>query len=393
MRLSKRDIRLDGLRGLLLVIMAGVHVPTPLSHWLQEPFGFTSAAEGFLFLGGLLAGRVYGAVYSDSGWAAMARRVWNRAKTVYLVHLMVASIALVIAWGFAASLPPLAEHFHDSLAHPLDRLVLTALLLHQPPLFDILPLYVVFLCLTPWLFGTARRHGWTKILAVSALVWAFAQVESRFIGDFGRPFDLRLGSFNLLAWQFLWVGGLALGESLLRGPVLRRGQHRGLVAAAGVIVVAGFVCRHGLWPQAWFPPELYLWMDKWTLGPLRLLNFSSWVVVLLWWNPQVPSKLMAPLALLGRNSLSVFAFHLPLVIAATTAVELFTISYARQVLIGVCVIAALFPWAAWQDYNRRRAVRSAPAAPAPVPAETLQPVTEELAGLLTGRLETPEPQN
>jgi hypothetical protein len=47
---NSRDVRLDAIRGLLLLIMAGVHVPTPVSHFLQEPLGFMSEAEGFIFL-------------------------------------------------------------------------------------------------------------------------------------------------------------------------------------------------------------------------------------------------------------------------------------------------------------------------------------------------------
>lgn len=389
MRLKQRDIRLDGLRGLLLVIMAGVHVPTPISHWLQEPFGFTSAAEGFLFLGGVMAGRVYGAVYGESGWSAMAGRVWSRMKRIYLVHLSVVAIALLIAWRFAGSLPPLADHFHDFVEHPLDSAALTPLLLHQPPLFDILPLYVIFLCLTPWLLAVARRHGWMRVLTVSALVWLGAQVEWRVCGDFSSRVHLRLGSFNLPAWQLLWVGGLALGEAMLHGPVIRKEHGLALVLPAGGIVLAGLLCRHGIWPQVWFPPSLYLWMDKWTLGPVRLLNFGAWAVVLLWWNPRVPEFLVAPLALLGRNSLSVFAFHLPLAIAATTAIELFPLSDAARIVIGLSVIAALFPWAAWQEYNRRRAPR--PAA-APAPTAIPVPVPDGLGAMLAGGLESPEPQ-
>ncbi|HZQ45857.1 MAG TPA: OpgC domain-containing protein, partial [Verrucomicrobiae bacterium] len=236
MRLSKRDARLDGLRGLLLVIMTGVHVPSPLSHWLQEPFGFTSAAEGFLFLGAVLAGRVYGAIYGESGFAVMARRVWDRARRVYAVHLLVLTIALFVAWHFAGSLPPLADQFHDSVARPAESMALTPLLLHQPPLFDILPLYVVFLWGTPWLLAMARRHGWLWVLAVSAFAWLTAQLEARRLGDFSAVVHLRLGSFNILAWQFLWVAGLALGETMLRGALARRGRTGIFAAFAGVIV-------------------------------------------------------------------------------------------------------------------------------------------------------------
>ena len=74
--------------------------------------------------------------------------------------------------------------------------------------------------------------------------------------------------------------------------------------------------RRGLWPQAWLNPDIFLWMDKWTLGTLRVLNFAAWVVLLLAWNPHPPKWFLAPTALLGRHSLAVFAFHLPLVIAA-----------------------------------------------------------------------------
>jgi hypothetical protein len=93
------------------------------------------------------------------------------------------------------------------------------LLLHQPPLFDILPLYVIFLAVMPWLLAIARRHGWGMILTVSALGWLAAQckLDVRLIGDPTRLLPLRWGSFDLLAWQFLWVCGLALGETSFAG--------------------------------------------------------------------------------------------------------------------------------------------------------------------------------
>ena len=53
---NARDMRLDALRGYFLILMAAVHVPTPVSHALQEPLGFNGAAEGFIFLSACLAG-------------------------------------------------------------------------------------------------------------------------------------------------------------------------------------------------------------------------------------------------------------------------------------------------------------------------------------------------
>ena len=168
---KSRDIRLDAVRGLLLILMAGVHVPTPVSHFLQEPLGFMSEAEGFIFLSACLAGFAYGRTYLQADWAAMARRIWKRTRKIYFIHLAVLLPGVLIAWMFASQLTPLANHFHDFLLHPLGALALIPLLLHQPPLFDILPFYVILLGATPWLLGIARRRGWGIILAVSALCW------------------------------------------------------------------------------------------------------------------------------------------------------------------------------------------------------------------------------
>lgn len=121
----------------------------------------------------------------------------------------------------------------------------------------------------------------------------------------------------------------------------------------------GLLGRHGHFA---LNPNLFLWMDKWTLGPLRLLNFAAWVGLLLAWNPRVPTRPLAPLALLGRNPLAVFSFHLPLVVAASIFVQSIPLSNAMQIVVGLSVMAALFPWAIWLERHSRPAQVSATAA-------------------------------
>lgn len=361
-----RDARLDALRGLFLIIMAGVHVPTPLSHVLQDPLGCNGAAEGFIFLSACLAGIVYGRTYWRSDWAAMSRRTWKRTWQIYLTHLGVLLPILLIVWAFAGAMPPLANHFSDFLVHPGGSLALIPLLLHQPPLFDILPLYVIFLGATPWLLAAARRRGWGMILMVSALGWLAAQLklDVRLISDPTRLLPLRWGSFDLLAWQFLWVCGVALGETSLRRQIIGPKYRTALIAAASTIVLGALAFRWGFWPPAWRHPDIYLWMDKWTLGPLRVLDFGAWAVLLLAWNPRPAARLLAPTALLGRNSLAVFSFHLPLVIAATTTIQMLAAPNAWQTVIGLLVIVLLFAWAAGWEYSKRRRAKTAAAVPA-----------------------------
>ena len=370
-----RDMRLDALRGLFLIIMAGVHVPTPLSQLFQEPFGYVSAAEGFIFLGACLAGFVYGKTWLQTNWKTMSRRAWKRSRLIYIVHLALVLSLVLVAWAAANRVAPLANHFHDFLQDPWRSLLLMPLLLHQPPLFDILPIYVIFLGATPLVLAAARRRGWGMVLAFSVVGWLVAQfkLNAGIPSDLSSGLPLCWGSFNLLAWQFLWVVGLALGETVLRRPIVPQKFRLGLAAPAAVIVTVGLLSRHGLWPQAWFSDNLFLWMDKWTLGPLRVLNFSAWAVLLLAWNPHPPKWFLAPTALLGRHSLAVFAFHLPLVIAASTVIQMFELTNASQIAIGLLVIGSLFLWAALFERNKRR-IQSATAPPAQVkPSSPLTP--------------------
>ena len=50
---------LDALRGLFLVWMTFTHMPTRFSDFVNQPFGFVSSAEGFVFMSALLVSRVY----------------------------------------------------------------------------------------------------------------------------------------------------------------------------------------------------------------------------------------------------------------------------------------------------------------------------------------------
>ena len=57
-----RRPELDALRGLMLVLITVTHVPTHYSGVLTQPFGFVSAAEGFVFLSAFLVDAVYTAL-------------------------------------------------------------------------------------------------------------------------------------------------------------------------------------------------------------------------------------------------------------------------------------------------------------------------------------------
>ena len=350
-----RDGRLDALRGLFLLIMAGVHVPAPLSRQFQDPLGCMGAAEGFIFLSAGLAGLVYGRVYERTDWPTVRRRIGRRVRLIYGVHLLVLLPTVLVVWAIARRVGPLAIHFSDFLSHPWGSLALMPLLLHQPPLFDILPLYVVFLGVTPGLLAVARRFGWGPLLGGSFLVWLAVQFKL----DAWIPANpvgwlpLRWGAFDLLAWQFLWVGGVALGETARRRAVLPGSLRPVVGLAAGVVVLLGLILRRGFWPHQLWNDDYFVWMDKWTLGPLRLLDFAAWTLLLVAWNPHPSPRPLAPLSLLGRHSLAVFALHLPLVIAAGVVIQMTPLPAGWQNAICLSIFGLIFLWAAWLDRKPR----------------------------------------
>jgi hypothetical protein len=68
------NLTYDALRGWLLIVIACNHLyGSFVSQITREPFGFVSAAEGFVFLSGFVAYLVYSRSASDS--KALKRKV------------------------------------------------------------------------------------------------------------------------------------------------------------------------------------------------------------------------------------------------------------------------------------------------------------------------------
>jgi hypothetical protein len=82
----KRYWEIDALRGLMLVLMTVTHLPTRLTDPLGQPFGWVSAAEGFVLLSAFTAGLVYSRLARAQGVPAMERAFWKRAWKVYLAQ-------------------------------------------------------------------------------------------------------------------------------------------------------------------------------------------------------------------------------------------------------------------------------------------------------------------
>jgi hypothetical protein len=317
-RLERRP-ELDALRGLFLVWMTLTHLPTRFSDYTNQPIGFVSAAEGFVFISALLVGRIYMRDSIDNATGVRVK-LWKRSLQIYTYHLVMLTLVFTVAAAYAlhthkAALNNLLNFY---FAHPVVAIVGSVLLVYCPPLLDILPMYVMFLFLSPLLLSVARRYGWTKILAVSALIWLLAQFGLR---DVVHNFVVQIthlkiplqetGAFNLFAWQAVWVAGMWIGaSSAMEANPLNKipGWAVGISAVACLFFIG---VRHGWLGPYLTQPALGIQLDKWQLGWLRIINLVTFTVVVYWMRPLLVRLIaIEPFLTLGKASLRVFCAHL-----------------------------------------------------------------------------------
>src|SRR6201987_1584011 len=199
--------------------MTLTHLPTRFSEFVNQPIGFVTSAEGFVFLSALLVGRIYiRELLRDEAGAHL--KLLKRSLKIYGYHLLMLAFAFTIAAAVAAhthraALMNLLDFY---FAHPFVAVVGSVLLLYCPPLLDILPMYVTFLFFTPLLLSAAVRYGWRRILALSGMLRIAAQFGLRDVVHnwVVHVTHLRIplqetGAFNLFSWQAVWAVGCWVG--------------------------------------------------------------------------------------------------------------------------------------------------------------------------------------
>ena len=315
----ERRPELDALRGLFLVWMTLTHLPTRFSEFVNQPIGFISSAEGFVFMSALLVGRIYiREMLQDK--AKTHLKLFKRSLKIYGYHLLLLFFAFSVAATYAAHThkTALTNLFDFYLAHPGTAIIGSVLLLYCPPLLDILPMYVIFLAFTPLVLSASVRFGWNKILAVSVFIWLLAQLGLRdlvhnwIVGVTHLHIPLQeTGAFNLFAWQAIWIVGLWLGAEMAMGIVPLKKVRGPAIVLCGAICLFFIGVRH-----SWLGPRLTqqalgMQLDKWSIGPLRVVNLIAFTVVVYWLRKYLVKAIShEPLLTIGKASLQVFCAHL-----------------------------------------------------------------------------------
>lgn len=324
----------------MLVSHLGKSLPVgPTSSLVYKTAMLTDAASAFVFLSGLTVGLVY-----LEGWLEPALRhrrsaVTRRAWTIFTYHAVLV-VGVTLLATFAQSSGQHHWLFDAYGSAPLLFGALSVLMLAGGWCLDILPMYVLFLFLSPAaLSAIASRKRWIVALA-AGLAWIVGQTglleyawDSAEVG-FGlnhQHIDLGL-DFNRLSWSALYFSGLLFGSAYTQGQLdLSRLRHPrfvpAMLASTATIALSMLLLVAYLGSIISEQFALFYWLaNKSTLGLLALLNFFSALFMVTWLIVAGPSSAMAsmrwlgngvtrivlarPLVLLGEHSLPVFAFHI-----------------------------------------------------------------------------------
>src|SRR6266566_5755212 len=298
-----------------------------LSTYLNQPFGFISAAEGFIFLSALFTGHIYFREAERNGYGAMQRKLSMRTLRLYLYHALLLSFAFLVAVPIAASgtrpgLHNLLDFYFDAGSRRAG--VDGALLVYRPPLLDILPMYIIFLALTPLALSASRRFGWKFTLSGGFTLWLLAQFGLRRASwqlmnhYFGLRIPLNeMGSFDLWAWQFLWLVGVWVGVCWAKDQLPLTRFAKRLTVPALLVVVALLAMRYAI-GRGFELGSYEIDFDKWHLGVVRLIDFTAVGVLLIRAHSYLKPLSIRPLVLLGQSSLQVFCTHLLFCFAGLT---------------------------------------------------------------------------
>lgn len=365
-----RDTRFDSLRGLFVVFMALNHIDSPLRVATDQAFGFVGSAEAFVFMSGLVAGWVYARRLLERGFANALSATARRAGVVYRTHLLTYLGALL--WTllytlYAREVSPLLPPWF--VTEPFNALWLGALLLYQPGLLDILPMYCAFLLALPWVLRATLRGNGTVIFAFSFALWAFTQAADGGISTWGGRIDL--GAFHPLAWQFPFMAGAILGAHEASGVALLRPRALPLaVAFAGAVGL--WLVRHDFIAAPLPADQLAPLTNQTTLGVLRLANFAL-VAYLVANAAAVFPRVFRwrPLAIVGEAALPAFATQTLVAIALVTYPELFAATPTGRWVATFVMLGTVFGVAYVRRWQRNRRIELALAkllrAPAPKP--------------------------
>ena len=358
-----RDLRLDLFRGVANWAIYLDHIPDNVVNWITtRNYGFSDAADLFVFISGYTASFVYARMMLERGFIVGATRLTKRVWQLYVAHI----ILFVI---YIASISYLALRFGDSelvnefnvvglIDNATETLRQGLFLKFKPVNLDVLPLYIVLMGLFPpvlWLM--LRQPNWTMVAAI--VLW----LVSRQTGWNLSAYPTGTWYFNPFAWQVLFIFGAwcALGGARQSAAVIMHPAT--LWFCIAYMILALVMTMAGRFPAfgELFPHWLYSTFnpnDKTNLAPYRFLHFVVIVILVIRFVPKDWSglewKIFDPLVVCGQQSLAVFCVGVFLSFVGHFQLSMSSGSLLAQIFVSVTGIAIMTIVAYYISWSKRQ---------------------------------------
>ncbi|KUJ86202.1 hypothetical protein AVO45_00690 [Ruegeria marisrubri] len=342
-----RDPRLDFYRGIAMFIILIAHIPgNPWAGWIPARFGFSDAAEIFVFCSGMASAIAFGGAFLRRGWWMGTTRVTYRIWQVYWAHIglfffVAMSLAALDLSGsfeksYVASLN--LQHFFND---PMPQMVGLFTLTYVPNYFDILPMYLVVLAMMPLMMALSQIGFWA-VAATSVTIWLVAQTGALALP--AEPWSDRQWFFNPFGWQLLFFTGFAFMRGWIPAPPVSKTLI--WIAVLFLIVSSPFGSWKVLnWIDAWNSdiaksifktwPAIAELKNKTEFGLLRYLHFLS--LAYLGWvaTGERGSRLVATGRGLGAEAWRIVLAIVTKVGQQSLAVFVFSMAAARLIGVGL----------------------------------------------------------
>jgi len=358
-----RDLRLDLFRGVANWAIYLDHIPDNVVNWITtRNYGFSDAADLFVFISGYTASFVYARMMLERGFIVGATRLTKRVWQLYVAHI----ILFVI---YIASISYLALRFGDSelvnefnvvglIDNATETLRQGLFLKFKPVNLDVLPLYIVLMGLFPpvlWLM--LRQPNWTMVAAI--VLW----LVSRQTGWNLPAYPTGTWYFNPFAWQVLFIFGAwcALGGARQSAAVIMHPAT--LWFCIAYMILALVMTMAGRFPAfgELFPHWLYSTFnpnDKTNLAPYRFLHFVVIVILVIRFVPKdwpgLEWKIFDPLVVCGQQSLAVFCVGVFLSFVGHFQLSMSSGSLFAQIFVSVTGIAIMTIVAYYISWSKRQ---------------------------------------
>jgi hypothetical protein len=362
----QRDLRLDLFRGIALWLIFLDHIPYNIVNWFTlRNYGFSDAAEVFVFISGYTAAFVYARAMRERGFVLAALRILKRVWQLYIAHIFLFAIFMAQISYVARSFdnPLFAEEMNilEFLRQPDATLVQALLLKFKPANMDILPVYIVLLLAFPLILWLLLRQP-TAALATSVALYVLAHQ----FGWNASSYPSGHWIINPFHWQLLFVFGAWCGLYARERLATVLTSRITLVLAIAYLAFAFFIVMTWRIPRltAFVPSWLHAFMypiDKTNLDVLRFAHFLALAAVVVRILPTDWSALgspwLRPAILCGQHSLEIFCLGIFLSFAGHFVIVEISGAIGMQIAVsavGLAVMSAAAALISWYEKIEER---------------------------------------